>query len=180
MYQKVNEAKLFKNVFPDYETFKEWYSQLPLCDGESDIPSVKTFTLIAYEYNCSHLAMNEVVFKQHFANDLYTYYKEFEETTKGIIDLMALTDEEIKTANEMIINTAETPEKTYSTDATTANFISAQQKTINRKGELQVKREKLSSKRTFTTKTFLKRFKHLFTVCLDTPYTFVVEEPEGE
>ena len=94
--------ELFKNVFPDYQSFKSWYQGLPL--SENDVPSEKTFTLIAYEYNDSHISFSVEGFKQHFAVDLYTFYKEFEETTKSIIELMKLTDDEIATADSMIVN----------------------------------------------------------------------------
>lgn len=180
MYRKVSELPLFKNVFPDYETFKSWYTSTPLSDDELDVPSEKTFTLIAYEYNCSHCAMGENDFKQRFANDLYTYYKEFEATTKGIIDLMKLKEEDIAIADKTITNFGDTPETPLSTDAMSVDFVSKQQKVITEKGKLQVQRELLANKRALTTKTFLKRFKHLFKVCLDTPYTQVIAEPKEE
>lgn len=168
--------EFFKNIFPDYQSFKTWYEGLPLSDGE--VPSEKTFTLIAYEYNDSHISFSVEGFKQHFAIDLYTFYKEFEETTKSIIELMKLTDEEIATADSMIVNMANIPETESSTDEEVVNFISTQQKHINKKGKLQIKKEQLSSKRIFTVKTFLGRFRHLFIKVLTPSYNFVVEEPE--
>lgn len=173
-----NKTKIFKNIFPDYQTFKNWYTSTPLSDDENDVPSEKTFTLISYEYNDSHVCHTEESFKQHFANDIYTFYKEFEETTKSIIELMKLTDEEIATADSMIINTANIPETESSTDEEVVNFISNQQKHINKKGNLQVKKEQLSSKKIFTVKTFLGRFRHLFIKVLSPSYNLVIVENE--
>lgn len=176
----VQPTKRFKDIFPSYDVFKEWYKSTPLSDDENDVPSEKTFTLIANEYNDSHIAHSEEGFKQHFSNDIYTFYREFEETTKSIISLMKLTDEEIAIADSTIINTANVPEVTGSTNVEEIDYISAQQKNISKKGILQIKKEQLTNKRTFTVRTFLKRFRHLFIKILSSAYNFVVAEPEGD
>ena len=164
-------TRLFKNIFPNYESFASWYKSLPLSDGEYDCPSEKTFTLIAYEYNDSHTSLSPDSFKQKFANDIYTYYREFEETTKGIVDLMELTDDEISTTDEMITNIANIPETESSTNVEEVDFITTQQKNINKKGKLQIKKEQLSNKRIFTVKTFINRFRHLFIKVVSILYT---------
>lgn len=173
-------SRLFKNIFPDYETFKDWYLSTPLSDGVDDVPNIKTFTLIAYQYNCSTVSSSVESFKQRFAIDLYTFYKEFEETTKSILELMNLTDDEIKIESEIINNIADVPEIESSTNVQEVDFITQQQKTINKKGELQVKREQLSNKRTLTVRTFVGRFAHLFIKILSDAYVFVVGEDEEE
>lgn len=175
-----NNSKLFKNVFPDYQTFKSWYISTPLSDNDKDVPSEKTFTLIAFEYNDSHIAHSVEGFKQHFANDIYSFYKEFEETTKAISELMKLTDEEISTADSMIINTANIPETESSTNEEEVNFISTQQKNISKKGKLQIKKEQLSNKRVFTVKTFINRFRHLFIKILSPAYNLVIAEEQED
>lgn len=174
------ETKLFKNIFPDYQSFADWYRTTPLSDGETDVPSLKTFTLIAFEFNDSHTSLSVESFKERFANDIYTYYREFEATSKSIIDLMNLTDEEISIADSMITNFANIPETASSTDVEEVDFITNQQKAINKKGKLQIKKEQLSNKRTFTVKTFLNRFRHLFIKVISPAYTFVVAEPDEE
>lgn len=176
MYRTEVQYKLFKNIFPDYATFASWYKSTPLSDNESDVPQEKTFALIAYEYNDNHVAFTDESFKQRFAIDIYTYYREFEETTKSILAMMQLTDEEIATADSYITNTAVIPETAMSTNVEEVDFVTTQQKQINKKGKLQVKREQLSAKRTFTTRTFIKRFKHLFVKIIDGAYTPVIEE----
>lgn len=176
MYRTEVQYKLFKNIFPDYETFSTWYKSTPLSDSETDVPSEKTFALIAYEYNDNHVAFTEESFKQRFAVDIYTFYREFEETTKGIIAMMQLTDDEIATADAYITNTAVIPETATSTNVEEVDFVTSQQKQINKKGKLQVKKEQLSAKRVFTTRTFIKRFKHLFVKVIDAAYTPVIGE----
>ena len=171
-------TRLFKNIFPNYKTFEEWYISTPLSDNEDDVPSLRTFTLIAYEYNDSHTAFSPESFKEHFANDLYTYYREFEATTRSILELMQLTDNDISTADEMITNVANIPETESSTNIEEVDFITTQQKNINKKGKLQIKRELLANKRAFTVKTFINRFKHLFIRVASPAYTFVVREDE--
>lgn len=174
------DTKLFKNIFSSYSDFKNWYLSTPLSDDSNDVPSEKTFTLIAYEYNSSHVNSTVESFKQRFANDLYTYYKEFEATTKAISDLMKLTDEEISMSDIMITNVANIPETEGSTNEEEVDFISSQQKSISKKGKLQVKKEQLSSKRAFTVKSFINRFRHLFIRIISLPYTELYGEPEGE
>ena len=176
MYRTEVQYKLFKNIFPDYETFSTWYKSTPLSDSETDVPSEKTFALIAYEYNDNHVAFTEESFKQRFAVDIYTFYREFEETTKSIIAMMQLTDDEIATADSYITNTAVIPEEVMSTNVEEVDFVTSQQKQINKKGKLQVKKEQLSAKRVFTTRTFIKRFKHLFVKVIDAAYTPVIGE----
>ena len=176
MYRNEVQYKLFKNIFPDYTTFSTWYKSTPFSDNDNDVPTEKTFSLIAYEYNDSHVAFTDESFKEHFAVDIYTFYREFEETTKGIIAMMQLTDEEIATADSYITNTAVIPETAMSTNVEEVDFVTSQQKQINKKGKLQVKKEQLSAKRTFTTRTFIKRFKHLFIKVIDSAYTPVIEE----
>lgn len=173
-------TRLFKNIFPDYNTFATWYKGLPLSDDDNDCPSEKTFTLIAFEFNDSHSVFSPDSFKEHFANDIYTYYREFEATTKSILDLMKLTDEEIAVENQNILNIANIPETESSTDEEVVDFISTQNKTINKKGKLQIKKEQLASKRAFTVKTFINRFRHLFIKIISPAYTFVVAEPDEE
>lgn len=172
--------RLFKNIFPDYDTFYQWYASSPLVEGESDIPSKKTFALISNEYNDCHVAYSPEGFKEHFANDLYTFSREFELTTKRISELMELTDKEISTENETISNFANIPENLYTTSDEEVNYISSQQKSINKKGLLQIKREQISNSRAFTVRTFLNRFRHLFITVLSPSHTFVVSEPEED
>lgn len=174
------ETRLFKNIFPDYQSFSDWYRSTPLSDGVEDVPSLKTFTLIAFEFNDSHTSLSVESFKERFANDIYTYYREFEATSKSIIDLMNLTDDEISIADSMITNFANIPETESSTNIEEVDFITNQQKAINKKGKLQIKKEQLSNKRTFTVKTFLNRFRHLFIKIISPAYTFVVAEPDEE
>lgn len=180
MEVRVYNTKLFKNIFPDYQTFKDWYKTTPLSNTDSDVPTERTFTLILYEFSDSHVALSEESFKRRFANDIYTYYKEFEETTKSITELMLLTDDEISTANTSILNIANIPELESSTNIEEVNFVSQQQKTINKKGKLQIRREQLSNKRTFTVKTFIGRFRHLFIKILSPAYNYIVSEPDEE
>lgn len=173
-------TRLFKNIFPNYQSFKEWYTATPLSDSLNDCPNEKTFTLIAYEYNDSHVSLSPESFKERFANDIYTYYREFEATTKGIIDLMELTDKDISIADQMITNFANVPETENSTNVEEVDFITNQQKNINVKGKLQIKKEQLANKRTFTVRTFINRFRHLFIKVISPAYTFVIAEPEEE
>lgn len=175
-----HNTELFKNIFPTYEDFESWYLATPLSDSGTDVPNKKTFTLIAYEFNDSRVCMSVESFKEHFAIDVYTFYKEFEETTKGIIELMALTDSEISTADSLITNIANVPETSNSTNLETLDYISQHQKMINKKGALQIKREQLTSKRAFTVRTFLNRFRHLFVRILSPSYNFVVKEKNTE
>lgn len=175
MQAKIHNTKVFNDVFPDYETFLSWYNQYRLT-----APRELTFKLIQAEYRGSHLSMNEICFKDHFFIDLYTYTKEFEATTDAIDNLMSLSDEDISVGGYMITNMADIPENESSTNVEEVDFISQQQKTINKKGNLQVKREQLSNKRAYTVKTFLKRFRHLFIKILSSSYVNVIEEPEGE
>lgn len=179
MLQK-NEFSLFKNIFPDYDVFKKWYTSIPLSDGETDCPELKTFTLISYEFNDCHVKYTNESFKQRFANVLYTCYKEFETTTEEIKKLMELSDSEIAISDSMITNIAEIPELESTTDVESVDFISQQQKMINKKGQLQIRREQLANKRIFTVKTFLNRFKKLFRNVVSTGFQQVYYEPDME
>ena len=170
--------KTFCQVFPDYDTFKAWYLSIPLSDNKEDCPSEKTYTLILYQYADSHIAFSEEGFKQKFAKTLYSYYKEFEKTTKAIDELMNLSDEDVAVANVSTLNTADTPEVAFNTNDgvehdTAVDYTSQQQRTINRKGKMQVKREQLSNKRAYTVTTFLNRFVYLFIRILSQPYNWM-------
>ena len=170
--------KRFVDVYPDYASFTSWWEGTKL----NTFPiNELTFTLIAYEYDdCSLGFKSDIDFKHHFAIDLYTYANEFQQTTEEINKLMNLTDEEIATADSMITNFAEVTEEASSTDTTSLDYVSNQQKVIQEKGKLKIRKEQLSNKRTYTTKTFLKRFKHLFIKVISDSYTPVIGEPEGE
>lgn len=171
-------TRLFKNIFPTYDDFSSWYQGTGLSDGATDIPSKKTFALIAFEFNDCHVAFSPESFMQHFAIDLYTYYKEFEAITRAITDLMDLSDEEIARSGEMVTNVADIPEEERSTNDTEVDYITNQQKIINIKGKAQVKREQLGNKRAFTVRSFLNKFKHLFVKILEPAYTFVIKEED--
>lgn len=168
----------FKDIFINYESFSNWYKSIPLSSGSTDIPSEKTFTLIFYNYSDSHVCMSDESFKQRFAVDLYTYYKEFEETTKAIDSLMSLKSEDISTEYSHIVNTAIIPQTPFNTSVEEVDFLTQQEKQMYKKGKLQITKELLSNKRTYTVKTFLNRFKHLFIKILDDNYNHLVGEPE--
>lgn len=174
MEMKGYGTKVFGNLFPDYDTFKEWFLSTPF--GSKTVPNEITFTLIAYEYNDCHLCMNEKNFKEHFAVDLYTYTKEFEKTTERIDKLMELTEDDISTDSTSVMNIATIPENSYDTDSETVNFVTTQQKNINKKGKSNIQREMLSNSRSYTVKTFLRRFKHLFISVLSPSYVKVYRE----
>lgn len=169
-------TNLFKNIFPSYNSFIDWWKSTPFYDSEESPPSNVTFGLISFEYNDSHVFSSDESFKEHFAIDLYTFYQEFEATTKEIKKMLALTDEQIAQDSINIMNIANIPETESSTDIETVDFISQQQKSITKKGNLQIRREQLSSKRAFTVKTFLNRFRHLFRRIISPSYTLVIEE----
>ena len=146
----------------------------------ADCPSLKTFALIFNEYADCHIAFTKESFLERFSNDLYTFYKEFEQTTKAIDDLMNLTDNDIAIADRMITNIANIPEVTSSTDVEEVDYVSQQQKSINKKGTLQIKKEQLSNKRSYTVRSFLNKFRHLFIKIISPSYVSVYEEEEGE
>lgn len=171
---------LFKNIFEDYDTFKTWYLDCGLSDDEEDVPAKKTFRLIANEFNDCHTCYSVESFKEHFANVLYTYYKEFEATTSAIDKLMSLSDSEAEVNSSFITNVADIPETTSDTNADVVDFISQQQKNIDMKGKSQVYREQISNKRAYTVKTFLNRFRALFIKIISPSYTRVYGESEDE
>ena len=180
----VKETKLFKDIFVDegtgemsYDVFKEWYKSCPFSDDNNDYPSEKTFYLIAYTYMDSHINSSIETFKNRFAVDLYTFYKEFEKTTEEIDKLMALTDDEIRDLGYSIVNFADIPETGYNTSDTEVEYITTQQKQINQKGNLQIRKEQLANKRTYTVRSFVAKFKHLFVRIVASQYEFVVGEP---
>lgn len=173
-------TRLFKNIFPDYDTFSNWYMSTGFAESIDKCPSKVTFQLIFNEYSCSHASMSPDDFKGHFANDLYTYFQEFEATTLAISELMDLTDKDIEIADSMVNNVANVPETAASTDNVTTDFLSSQNKQITLKGKLQIKRELLSNKRAFTVRSFLAKFKHLFIKVISPAYTYVVEEPDED
>ena len=145
-------------------------------ENATDVPSKKTFYLIAYEYDDSRVCFSDVGFLEHFAIDLYSYYKEFEGTTKAIDNLMSLSATDIEKDGYMVQNFADIPEVPDSTNAEEVSYISNQNKTINIKGNLQIAKELLSNKRAYTVKQFLSRFKHLFVKVLSTKYEYYVED----
>ena len=173
------ETDLFKNIFPDYDTFKTWYTQCGLSDGVTDVPSIKTFKLIFYRFADSHVRFSNDSFKGQFAIDLYTNYKEFEATTAAIDTMMSLTANDISTDSSMIMNLANIPETESSTDTEVVNFIGTQQKTINKKGSLRISKDLLGAKRAYTVKSFLKKFEHLF-VRIFSPYYVYLYKDEVE
>lgn len=180
MEQTIHNTKVFKDVFPDYEVFQDFINDSGMLMEGFTMPRLTTFKLIFNEYACSHIAYTEEGFKLHFLNDLYTFCGEFEETTDAIIALRKLTDEELSSAGSTVLNIANIPETESNTNTEEVDFISQQQKTISKKSLLQIKKEQLSNKRILTTRTFLKRFRHLFIRILSNPYTEVWKEKEGD
>ena len=172
-------TKVFKDVFPDYEIFVTWWQETQE-DAFGQVCNKTTFRLIFNEYASNHLSMQEEDFKNRFANDLYTYAKEFEKTTEVINKMMGLSETDIAFDTTSIMNIANIPEYESSTDVEEVNFVSQQQKNITKKGKVQITREELSLKRAYTTKTFLKRFRHLFIKIISRSYVPVIQENEGD
>lgn len=140
-----------------------------------DIPTLKTFATIFYEYSDSHIACSDESFRFKYANIMATYYKEYEQTTKAITNLMNLTDNDIAIDNYIITNSAEIPETPSSTSIEEVDYVSVQQKNFTKKGKLQISKELLYNKKSYTTKTFLNRFRYLFIRILSNSYTPVYE-----
>lgn len=176
MEARAYETSYFKNIFPDYTTFSNWYKGIPLSDNATDVPSEKTFILIYYEYADSHVAFSDEAFREHFAIDLYTYYKEFEQTSAAIDVMMSLTANDISTDGSVITNIANIPETTLTTDAEEVDFVGQQQKMINKKGSLRISKELIGAKRAYTVKTFIKKFAHLFMNVYSPYYTYVYQD----
>lgn len=179
MEKVMYNSKVFKDVFPDYNSFKDFWIDTDI-GTDKNLPSKTAFGVVSIQYCSSHIAFTEDEFKLRFCLEMYTYAKEFEETSKAIDQLMSLSPEEMAISSEAIINFAEIPETELSTDAETVNFISNQQKSINKKGKLQVLRELITNKRSYTTRSFLRKFQHLFIKILSPAYTFAVEEKDEE
>ena len=176
------ETKLFKNVFPDYDTFSNYCKSSPIGTSlDYDFtPSRLTFALLFCEYACSHIAFSEEDFKNHFALSLWTYAKEFEQTTERIDALSIMSEDELLVGGSTVLNLADIPETESSTNVDEVNFVSQQQKNISYKSKLQIKREQLSNARAYTTKSFLNKFRHLFIKVISNAYTELYGEPEGE
>ena len=174
----VQNTNLFKNIFPNYDSFSTWYKGCGLSDNATDVPSLKTFQILFYRFADSHVRFSDDSFKGQFAIDLYTYYKEFEETTKAIDTMMSLTASDISTDGSIITNIANIPETENSTDTEVVNFVGQQQKMINKKGSLRISKELVAAKRAYTVKTFIKKFEHLFIRVFSPYYTFVVKDEE--
>lgn len=174
------DFKLFKDVFPDYQTFLDWYSQTPFATTFNKSPNIVTFNIIYNEYCVSHLAFSEEVFKCKFSNDIYTYFEDFEQESEAIKDLMALTSEDIVKAGSTVVNFADIPEKTSDTDAEVVDFVSQQQKTNMFRSELESKREVIRNKRELSVRRFLSRFRHLFMRIISPDYIKVYVEDKHE
>ena len=145
-----------------------------------EIPSFKTFSYLYNEYADCHTAFDLEGFLNHFENDLQTFWKEFEATNKEIDRLMNLSDAEIAIEYSHIVNIAQIPETESSTDAESVNYITQQQKELNKKGNLQIIREQLVNKRAYTIRQFIARFKHLFIKVISPTYITVYSDDEGE
>lgn len=181
----IQPTSLFKNIFPNYNAFKDWWLEEdgngytnPFVSDENDVPSKKTFGLIFYRFMDCHVRFSDDNFKGQFAIDLYTYYKEFEETSKAIDNMMSLTSFDISKDDITIVNSADIPETTSSTDTTTVDYISTQNKTIMQKGSLRISRELLTTKRAYTVRTFLGRFNHLFVQVFSPYYNELYKDEE--
>lgn len=138
-----------------------------------DIPTIKTFALIFHEYCDNNIACSNDSFLMKYANILSTYYKEYEQTSKAITRLMELTSEDIAIDNYNITNSAEVPETESSTNVEEVDYITVQQKNFTKKGNLQISKELLYNKKSYTTRTFLNRFRYLFIRILSNGYTGV-------
>lgn len=175
-----HEFKLFKDIFPDYQSFSTWYATTLFHLSSGQAPNAITFSIIYNEYCASHVAYSEEVFKNKFANDLYTYYEDFEQESAAIKDLMKLTSEDIIKAGSTVTNFADIPEKTSDTDAEVVDFVSQQQKTNMFRSELEAKREVIRNKRELSVRRFLSRFRHLFIRIISPDYIKVYVEDEHE
>lgn len=144
-------------------------------DKKLDCPRLQTFSLLFNNYSDNHIASSLETFKMHFTNILDTYFKEYENTTKAIDKLMDLKEEDIATDYSTILNIANIPETESTTNQEEVNFISQQQKTISKKGKLQISKEILASKKAYTTRTFLNRFKYLFIKIISSGYNLLYE-----
>ena len=174
------DFRLFKDIFPDYQSFSTWYSNTPFHLLYGQMPDIVTFTIIYNEYCVSHVSYSDEVFKNKFANDLYTYFEDFEQESAAIRDLMKLTSEEVIKAGSTVLNIADIPEQVNSTDAETVSFVSQQQKTNMFRSELEAKREIIRNKRELSVRRFLGRFRHLFMKIISPDYIRVYVEEEHE
>ena len=178
-------TSLFKDIFTSgspatisYSTFATWYKNSShMSDSATDCPSEKTFWILMNEFMDCHVAFkSNDDFKNHLAIKLYTYYKEFEATTRAIDDIMALTDSQLELGESAITNIANIPETVASTDAKNVDYITQQQKLLNQRGALEIKLIQLKNKRAYTVDKFLAKFRPLFIRILSSSYTAVIAE----
>lgn len=166
-------TKTFKDVFKDFNEFKQKYSGSPFFyEGEEYIgPSETTFKLIYNHYAISHIAFSEEDFMGFFENTLYEHFEKFEYDMKLKKDARKATDEEWADDGNVIQNVAVSPNTYGDTDSDIINSLDNQTKMNTRSGYTTILNRKILHNKSYYIKTFLNHFQWLFIKIIDKQYT---------
>ena len=176
-------TQTLSNIYTDYEEFLDDYLNLGIPQRLKDPEFLKTiYVLLMGEYgNSSIMALSEGQFRLRLFTIIMSYGPQYERELEVQNTLLAMSDEELQVSSKAIYNTSLNPSEAPTTD--TLDELT----TINQQNVTKHHRSKLEAYSLLEellnadlTKTFIKRFDHLFVRVLRTNqplyYTTEVDE----
>lgn len=180
----------FSDVWPDYNTFKTSFNNLPksfqnhiigkkTSSGITlDTDSLETlYYLIAGQYKNSHIANTDLdQFQALFFNTMYQNTQAYLKKQEIRDNLLALTDDEILAGTTTVFNHAYNPSTEPSTGSTNElDYVNDQNVTKYKKAKVDAYSMYLSEIRSDPTETYLGKFKPLFLMIVE-PYNEIIFE----
>lgn len=180
-------TKLFNEIFPDIESFKDNYdicqSTAGLTNKLDDTDVAITWQLLTAKYGNNPIAnWSEDQFKLKIWQIMWQYGPTWVKRNDIQGELRALTADQIRAGDFSIYNTALNPATAPSdNDTTELNYINQQNTSRRKKSVLGAYNELMLLLETDVTAEYIDRFKKLFMTVVDPSRTFIyVTEDEGE
>lgn len=171
----------FKDLIPDFDTFKEFVNEAGF---DTDTMSAKDLTILEHCYKILYWRYSlcnvryttpEAFFMElaiTFDNEFNRYTKRF----KLLEEIYKLTNDDLITLNEAISNYANNPNDEVSNPKEPLSYISSQTFSANMSNKLQAYLVAIESLPTEYDEEFLQAFKHLFIGIIPKTIPLYIEE----
>ena len=171
-------TRTFAEIFPDLETFKEYYDTVPI---QHLLTSEDTLTNIYYllyaKYGNSHIAMsdeNQFIFA--VMSTIFMYGPSWEKRLEVQYKLRTMTDEQLLLGGRAIYNHSFNPSTAPSTDTLEELTTINEQNTTNyKKSRLESYANLITLLETDVTEEFIGKFKKLFLTIVAADYPLLYE-----
>lgn len=171
----------FKEIYPDYATFKKFLTDFDVVDvtvAENDALAQKLFKYLFRQYHNSNVQFDTPDdFNCSLANVIEDMFAKYKQQLILIAKTHEMTADDLEVVSRALANSAQTPNSKVDDIEKPLEYIGAQAYTVARTGRLQAYLQAINAMPTLLIKEMTTACRHLFKTILPRQnYYFKTEE----